>query len=663
MGMEAAPRAVRLIFSVLGAWLLLAALRNAFFPGFDLGPLFGRYVHDGVLLIAGSLCVARAALRSGERVAWGLIGAGVLAWTFGEIYYTGVLWTATDIPVPSPADLGYLLMPPLMLGGVLMLMRSRTRAVPFTLRADGLTAALAIGAVSAAIVFQTALRAAAGDPLGVATTLAYPISDLVLVGFVVGALAGTGWRLDRTWALIGIGILAFWLADSVYLVQVANDTYVSSSWFDAGWWIGLTLICAAAWQPVPEVNETPPREGIRLIVMPLSFAVVGLAVLTYGSFGDLNALAIILAAAALVAVMGRLILTFDENVAMLHRSRDEASTDALTGLANRRALARDLDTAIPRALDGNPIVLAIFDLDGFKLYNDTFGHPAGDVLLKRVGGKLNAYLEGRGTAYRMGGDEFCTLFEPDERPIEQTVLGAAEALSEHGEGFTVTCSYGSILLPIEAEDATDALRMADQRMYAQKNNDRASARRQSKDVLVRALAERNPELSTHLQGVAGLSEMIARSLSLPDEDVALVRHAAELHDVGKVAIPDEILNKAAELEESEWEFIRRHTLIGERIIAAAPALGEVASVVRSTHERWDGAGYPDGLSESDIPLAARIIFVADSFDAMTSDRPYGQPKSPREAVQELRSCSGTQFDPLVVDAFCEAWATLQAPAL
>lgn len=647
----------------LWAWLLLAALRNSFFQGLDVGPLFGRYVHDAVLLTAGSMCVWRAISRSSERLAWSLIGAGVLAWTFGEIYYTGVLWTVTSVPVPSPADAGYLLMPPFVLGGVVLLLLSRTRSVPLTLRADGLTAALAIGSVSAAIVFQTALSAAAGDPLGVATSLSYPITDLILVGFVVGAIAGTGWRLDRTWAMLGIGILAFWLADSLYLVQVANDTYTFGSWFDAGWWIGLTLICAAAWQPAREADEAPPREGVRLIVMPLCFAVIGLSVLMYGSFGDLNVLAILLAAAALVMVMARLILTFGENVAMLHQSRDEACTDALTGLANRRALTRDLDIAISRALDGHPVVLVLCDLDGFKLYNDMFGHPAGDALLVRLGSNLSAYLEGRGVAYRMGGDEFCALFEPGEQTIEPIVSGAAAALSEKGEAFAISCSYGSILLPLEASNGTEALRLADQRMYAQKNSDRASARRQSKDVLVRALAERSPELSTHLRDVAGLSRSIARALALPDEQLDLVCQAAELHDVGKVAIPDDILNKSGELDADEWEFIHRHTLIGERIIAAAPALGEVARLVRSTHERWDGRGYPDGLAGSEIPLGARIVFVADSFDAMTSNRPYGLAKSPVEALQELRDCSGTQFDPVVVEAFCKAWASEHEVAL
>ena len=158
------------------------------------------------------------------------------------------------------------------------------------------------------------------------------------------------------------------------------------------------------------------------------------------------------------------------------------------------------------------------------------------------------------------------------------VAGAGQALSEHGEGFSIGCSYGSILLPLEAEDASEALRIADQRMYAQKNTGRASASRQSRDVLVRALAERNPELSSHQQDVAGLAERVALRLALPEDQVDLIRHAAELHDVGKVAIPDEILSKPGPLDDREWGFIRSHTLIGERIIGAAPALAEVASL-------------------------------------------------------------------------------------
>ncbi|HEX5910184.1 MAG TPA: HD domain-containing phosphohydrolase, partial [Thermoleophilaceae bacterium] len=147
---------------------------------------------------------------------------------------------------------------------------------------------------------------------------------------------------------------------------------------------------------------------------------------------------------------------------------------------------------------------------------------------------------------------------------------------------------------------------------------------------------------------------------LDEDEVANVRHAAELHDVGKVAVPDDILSKPGPLDDEEFAFIRRHTLIGERIISAAPALSEVARLVRSSHERWDGTGYPDGLAGEEIPLASRIVFAADAFDAMTSTRPYNTPRSADEAIRELRACAGTQFDPVVVEAFRAAWDEAQA---
>ena len=641
----------------VAVWLTLWQAHVLFAPGLDAGPLFSRFAHDAVLLIATALCfwAGVASTMRTERRAWIFIGIGVAAWTFGEIYYTAVLWTADEIPIPSPADIGYLLFPPFMLLGAVTLLRSRAPHIPGTLWADGVTAALAVSAASATIVFEPVLDNASGQALEVAVGLAYPLTDLILLGVIVGALAGTGWQLDRTWMLLFAGVIAFWLADSLYLVGNTNGTYTPGSWFDVGWWLGLLLIGVAAWQPARHAVTARVDERQRRILMPLVFGSTGLGLLVYGCLADLNPVAVALAAASLLAVMARTMLTFRDNVAMLRASREEANTDALTGLGNRRALARLLEQELPRATTSDPLVLVLFDLDGFKHYNDTFGHPAGDALLVRLGGSLAGFLQGRGVAFRMGGDEFCALFMPGDQAVQPLVVGAATALSSHGEGFSIGCSYGAIMLPLEAADVADALRIADQRMYAQKNAGRTSASRQSKDVLLRALAERNPQLRSHLGAIADLAEATALGLKLSHDEVEHVRHAAELHDVGKVGIPDAILTKPGPLDEDEWAFIRRHPIIGARIIGAAPALTRVAALVRNSHERWDGTGYPDGLAGADIPLGARIVAVADAFDAMTSPRPYSLARSPEAALDELARCTGTQFDAAVVDAFTIAW--------
>ena len=155
----------------------------------------------------------------------------------------------------------------------------------------------------------------------------------------------------------------------------------------------------------------------------------------------------------------------------------------------------------------------------------------------------------------------------------------------------------------------------------------------------------------HLHDVTDLCEMVADVLGVAEETRAALLQAAALHDVGKFGVPDAILDKPAALDDAEWMFMRKHTIIGERILSSAPALATAAKIVRATHERWDGGGYPDGLAGADIPLGARIIAVCDAYDAMTSNRPYRTAMSPEGAVAELKRYSGTQFDPKVVKAF------------
>ncbi len=183
---------------------------------------------------------------------------------------------------------------------------------------------------------------------------------------------------------------------------------------------------------------------------------------------------------------------------------------------------------------------------------------------------------------------------------------------------------------------------------------------QTTEVLKRVLQERDSRLDEHLDGVAALARPLGARFGLTADEIDVMARAAELHDIGKLAVPDSILRKTAELDGFETALMQQHTLIGERILGAAGALRPVAKVVRSTHERWDGKGYPDGLAGEEIPLGARIVAVCDAYDVMTSGRPYQPPVSHDAAVHELRRCAGGQFDPAIVDAFCEEIASLRA---
>jgi diguanylate cyclase (GGDEF)-like protein len=369
----------------------------------------------------------------------------------------------------------------------------------------------------------------------------------------------------------------------------------------------------------------------------------------------------LLAALLLIAALRR--LDSVRGAAALERQRDleiQALQDALTGLPNRRKLLLDLEQEVLRAGAGEGVVLVLCDLDGFKAYNDTFGHLEGDLLLGRLSEQLARTVAAHGTAYRLGGDEFCALVHVDHGELEPLLRACHDALHETGSGFEIRASIGSAALPAEASDSSTALRLADERMYAQKQERGAPVGHRLPDVILRVLALQDPELYDHVHQVAKLAGGVGRRLGLDDAQVANLVRAAELHDVGKFAIPDSILHKPGPLDADEQEFIRRHTLIGQSILSAAPMLAGVGQLVRSSHERYDGTGYPDGLRDEDIPLSSRIIFVCDSFDAMTTERPYREAMNEADALTELTRCASTQFDPAVVDAFVSELAALKS---
>jgi two-component system, cell cycle response regulator len=654
------PTAIRgLGFLLLVGLAVLAAHAATSGPdGAD--PLYDAWLYDALIVGAAMACLLRGVLVKEERAAWLVMAAGMFSWAAGEIYWSLVLSEMDEPPYPSIADALYIAYYPASYVTLMLLVRSRVTGVSRAMWLDGAIGALAVAALAAAAVFQPIVDATSGNTAAVATNLAYPIGDLLLLGLVMAVFGLCSWRPGRAFLLIGLALSVSALADVIYLFQSAKGTYVEGGMLDVMWPLAALLVAAAAWQPVGK--RTGKMTGLRVIVVPVACSMVALGLIAYHNLDRLNEAATVLGLATLMAVTVRMAMAFRENQRMLEHSRTEALTDALTGLANRRKLMIDLEREVELADAADPRALILFDLDGFKQYNDSYGHPAGDALLARLGRRLGDAAQPYGYAYRLGGDEFCALVRPGSAGLDVAVSATAAALSEAGEGFSVTSSHGEVLIPHETQASSEALQLADRRMYAQKGGKRSSAGRQTRDVLLSTLRERQPELHIHLHDVAELALAVGRHLGLDAERLDEIARAAELHDVGKIAIPDAILNKPGPLDDDEWAFMRRHTIIGERILGAAPALRPVARIVRSSHERWDGDGYPDRLAGEDIPLGSRIVAVCDAYDAMTSERPYRESLMPAEAIQELERCSGTQFDPAVVEIFSEVLASTRTTA-
>ena len=640
----ARPWPVRALIA-LGLVLLAAyAVRAPFhWGGPRLDAIFGLWVYDAVAAIGMVLCAWRAIRVRKDRAVWSLIAIAFVLQVAGNTAYALIVGSGTP-SVPSTADVLWISFYVPMIAALVLRVRAAggARAI---VTLDVLVPIGAIGAVSAAFVLDGIVHNGSSSTAALVTTLAYPVGDLVLIALVLHLAAAGGWRLGHATALMASCFVVWAVGDTLYASQLAHGTYVGGGLLDLGWVGPFALFGVAAWlRPDPPVVRQGP--GWRTLAVPAGFGLVALGMVIDSSVVRGHPVALVLGSLSLVCVIVRFIVTFRSYLLVLGSTERKAFTDALTGLSNRRALTADLETVFARGQDA---VLLLFDLDGFKSYNDAFGHPAGDALLARLGGRLRDAVGTAGTAYRMGGDEFCVL--AGAVPQGREVIAARSALAERGEGFAITASQGRVAIPAEASNMAEALRIADQRMYRDKRSVRALAGEQAMRALLSVQSECQLDVGNHGSGVAGLAAEVARHLGVGDESVRDIRVAAELHDIGKLAIPDTIRCKTGPLDADEWALMRRHTLIGERIIASAEALSAAAKLVRSSHERWDGAGYPDGLAGDEIPLGARIISVCDAFDAMLADRPYSEAYTLECAIAELERCAGGQFDPRVVPLF------------
>jgi diguanylate cyclase (GGDEF)-like protein len=353
-----------------------------------------------------------------------------------------------------------------------------------------------------------------------------------------------------------------------------------------------------------------------------------------------------------------------------------ALTDPLTGLGNHRSFHERLQRELVVAEhDGSSLALCLVDFDDLKSVNDQFGHPVGDLVLGQVASRLRQ----GGEAFRLGGDEFAVLLpRQDERQataVARSIVERVAALDVEGVG-PVTVSAGVATYPMHGTSRDELIRLADSALYWAKKDgknrvrayaaesilranleqiadtpDRAAQYRAA-ESLAKAVDERDAYTGSHSQRVGEYSARIARRLGADDAAVELTRLAGNLHDLGKLAIPEEVLRKGESLSDAERLILERHPQIGYRMLESL-GVQPVAEWVLHHHERWDGAGYPNRLAGERIPLGARIIFVADAYDAMTSERAYSQAISQREALAELERCAGTQFDPAVVRALAD----------
>jgi two-component system cell cycle response regulator len=468
-----------LLASLIGG-LGVFALHIAFGFGEPGGEgLFQDGIYNVLMLGSGVLVLARGALVREERAAWLTMGAGLLSWGLGELYYS-LLIEGTSAEAGgsvSGADVLYLTMYPCFYVALGLLARRHLRHLRISMWLDGLIAGLGAACVAAALVLPPILRDATGVHSSIVVSLAYPIGDLLLMMFAVGALSITGWRASNVWLPIAASMLVSAVADSVYLYQTATDSYHAGTWLECLWPLAAILLAIAAWTPAARLR---PRElkSWQMMSVPALALLAALGVLVYGNLGpQLTLPALILATATVLAVGVHLLVTLRENLALLNHSRRLSLTDPLTGLGNRRLLISDLRLACKTAGEHEPWELVLYDLDGFKLYNDTFGHPAGDTLLVRLSERLQSVVAPHGTAYRMGGDEFCVLFDVSEQANESFVHSSVAALCEHSPSFSITASHGVVRIPAEVSDPASVMQLADQRLYRRKEE--VAARRAS----------------------------------------------------------------------------------------------------------------------------------------------------------------------------------------
>ncbi len=560
------------------------------------------------------------------------------------------------------------------LAGIAGLLAASTLAERYPVPLDGIDT----GGVSLGFVFCTAAIVLYGWQAGVVVGMAAPIMHLLehrppirvvfnaSVMSIAAAVAGAAiapLRGDEAFLVFAQVVVAAFAFYSVNLLLISLVVGVSSH------------------KPFLSVTRT----SIQVTSMP--FALMASAALMLVILWQRSPLL----SAALVGPLLAIAL-YQRSTFRELRAMRLALTDPLTQLGNHRHFHDRLERELADSqAQGYPLSLCLVDIDDFKRVNDRFGHPAGDKVLAQ----LATNLRQGGEAFRLGGDEFAILLPGrDEEGARMAAESIIERISatEMPPAGPVTVSAGIATAPLDDLGRDELVRRADSALYWAKEYGKNQTRVYRPDVveiaelkrlaagpdraarfraaasLAKAVDARDAYTGSHSERVSDLAARIATQLGVDREQIELTRLAASLHDLGKLAIPEEILRKPGPLSETERLVLERHPQIGYRMLESL-GVDPVADWVLHHHERWDGTGYPDALGGEEIPLGARIIFVADAYDAMTSDRVYRGRLTDDEAVAELARCSGTQFDPEVVTALADelgvgaAWSATAVPAV
>lgn len=598
--------------------------------------IFEKWLYSILILSGAAAVLARAALVRGERLAWLLIGLGTIAWWCGDTYYVIALSGEGDARTLSVADVLYLAYYPGLYAGLVILMRRRLPRFHPSRWLDGLAAALIVAAAGATIILPSLLaERMEGSALAIATRLAYPMADLIAVGLVIGIISLTGWRADRSLALLVVGCLVTAVADGVYLLTVASGDYTAGGVLDFFWPLGIICLGLSAWQPMVTPGRGRP-DGWRLVLLPGAVVLGAIALPLVDRYVVVPAVGAWMAAVALLVCALRAGLTLRENIS-------QSTTDALTGLPNRVLFGDRVQQEVTRARRaGGRVAVMIIDLDRFKDVNDALGHHAGDVMLREIATRLRAGLRESDTVARLGGDEFAVLLPqaPDAEGLGRLATIVSEAIAVpipvQDLLLDIESSIGIAVYPDHGDDASELLQRAEVAMYTAKADSTAfsiygavddlnSAERLTLIGELRAAIERGelvldyqPKVTLRTGETAGVEALVRwhhpeRGLLMPAEFIPIVERTSL---IGPLTL--HVIERA--LAQSRiWEAEGRTLRVAVNISARNLSDEEFPAAVAALLERWrvDGSRLEMEITETalmnDLPRALRVLCALDGM--------------------------------------------------